>query len=140
MALLPRPVMMMIWSHPDCECFFDAVLDDGLVHQRQHLFGLRLGCVLRITRWSQHSSWDLVVACVPVSSCAAVSRIVADRRPLRRGGAAALYAFTALGRLHEPVAQCAELSELRGYDSGSDRTDTPSCRGTIRLGASCPLQ
>ena len=43
MALLPRPVTMMIWSQPAAMRLLDAVLNDGLVHQRQHFLGLRLG-------------------------------------------------------------------------------------------------
>ena len=35
---------MMMFSTPDSDGFFDAVLDDGLVDERQHFFGLRFGC------------------------------------------------------------------------------------------------
>ena len=34
---------MMMFSTPDCNGFLDAVLNDRLVDERQHLFRLRLG-------------------------------------------------------------------------------------------------
>ena len=43
MAFLPRPVTMRMFVTPDCDGFFDAVLDDRLVDEHQHLLGLRLG-------------------------------------------------------------------------------------------------
>ena len=43
MAFLPRPVTMMMLSTPDCDGFFDAVLNDWLVDERQHFFRLSFG-------------------------------------------------------------------------------------------------